>query len=236
MNSLWKLSRRRFLISLLLLILPAITWPEEANAAQLNLTWMDNSNNEDGFKIERKTGQAGTFALIAARGPNVESYTDSGLADGTEYCYQVRAFNGAGDSDPSNVSCGTATVSGGGGGGGGCFIATAAFGSPLAAEVQVLRAFRDRALLTHAPGRVLVAAYYRISPPLAEWIGQDAALRAVTRGALRPVIWWTHLALASPALALALGGGGLVAGPLVPVLLLRARRARATGHARRLQP
>ncbi|MCI0370636.1 MAG: fibronectin type III domain-containing protein [candidate division NC10 bacterium] len=232
MSSFWSLFEGPFLVFLLLLILPVIARPEEAAAAQLTLTWTDNSTNEAGFNIERRTGQTGAFALINAVGADVESYTDSSLADGTEYCYRVQAFNGVGNSAYSNVDCGTATI-GGGGGGGGCFIATAAFGSPLAAEVQLLREFRNRALLTHAPGRVLVAAYYRLSPLLAEQIRQDEALRAVTRGLLWPVVWWAHLALVSPALALALGGGPLVAGPLIALLLRRARRARA---ARRIQP
>ncbi len=72
--------------------------------------------------------------------------------------------------------------------GGGCFIATAAFGSYLDPSVAVLRAFRDDALLTNAPGRVFVAWYYEVSPPIADFIAGHEALRAATRYALTPVV------------------------------------------------
>jgi hypothetical protein len=111
-----------------------------------------------------------------------------------------------------------------------CFIATAAFGSPLAAEVETLRIFRDRYLLPHGPGRLLVAAYARVSPPLAARIRQQEALRAAARLALRPVLWWAHLALVSPVLALALGGGTLMAGPLLLIHRRQARRISARGR------
>jgi hypothetical protein len=39
------------------LLFTALNWQSQASAGQLQLTWSDNSNNEDGFKIERKTGQ-----------------------------------------------------------------------------------------------------------------------------------------------------------------------------------
>jgi hypothetical protein len=93
---------------------------------------------------------------------------------------------------------------GGGGGGGGCFIATAAFGSPMAPQVQLLREFRDRYLLTNAPGRLFVAAYYRVSPPLAKRVGESEILRAITRTGLLPVLAWVKLVLWSPGLGLAM--------------------------------
>ncbi|MEE8492855.1 MAG: SBBP repeat-containing protein, partial [Nitrospirales bacterium] len=119
-----------------------------------------------------------------------------------------------------------------GGGGGGCFIATAAYGSPLAADVLVLRELRDRYLVTNAPGQFMVAAYYRLSPPLARLIAEDEMLRATTRGALRPVVWWANLAFTSPTLALLLLGGAVLSGLLAPIIVLRAQRPCRRGFQR----
>jgi hypothetical protein len=91
----------------ILFLLAILSWEGQASAGQLQLSWTDNSNNEDGFRIERKTGTSGTYAEIAKLGANVTSYTDTNLIDGATYCYQLRAFNSAGSSAYSPEGCAT---------------------------------------------------------------------------------------------------------------------------------
>ena len=106
MNRVWRFSRRAALVLLLLFI--SVTGHREAHAAQLRLMWMDTSNDEDGFKIERRAEGAEQFELIATQKANVTSYTDSDVTAGITYCYRVRAFNATGVSAYSQEVCGTA--------------------------------------------------------------------------------------------------------------------------------
>jgi hypothetical protein len=71
---------------------------------------------------------------------------------------------------------------------GNCFIATAAYGTPMHDDIGVLREARDRFLRPTAFGRLLIRAYYRIGPILARLIRPSALLRAVIRSALAPAV------------------------------------------------
>ncbi|MGC9968942.1 MAG: hypothetical protein ABSC29_04425 [Minisyncoccia bacterium] len=61
---------------------------------QVSLVWTDNSNNEDGFSLERKTGDSGTYAEIVRTGSDITAYVDNAVTGGETYFYRVRAFMG----------------------------------------------------------------------------------------------------------------------------------------------
>jgi uncharacterized protein len=80
---------------------PASLTASVASNSQINLSWSDNSNNETGFRIERRIGW-GAWSQIATVGPNVTRFSSTGLASRTLYGYRVRAYNGIGTSPYSN--------------------------------------------------------------------------------------------------------------------------------------
>ncbi|UCD22536.1 MAG: hypothetical protein JSW22_02570, partial [Chloroflexota bacterium] len=73
-------------------------------------------------------------------------------------------------------------------GGGDCFIATAAYGTPMADEIQILRRFRDSYLLTNPLGTAFVDAYYNTSPPIAELIAEHPPLKIIVKAGLVPIV------------------------------------------------
>jgi len=75
---------------------------------RVNISWTDNSETENGFRIERApdvAGAPGTFATVGTTAANVTQFLDTGLTDGTKYYYRVTALSLAGP------SAATATVS-----------------------------------------------------------------------------------------------------------------------------
>ena len=78
-----------------------------ANFDEINLTWTDNADNEDGFEIERYLDS--NLDFTATVGSNVTDYPDTGLVTLTSYFYKIRAYNVGGYSSYSNTASATTT-------------------------------------------------------------------------------------------------------------------------------
>ena len=79
------------------------------SSSQINLSWTDNANNENGFKVEQSTDGT-TFAQIAMLGSNTVSFSVTGLSASTTYHYRVVSFNDAGNSSFSNTASATTSA------------------------------------------------------------------------------------------------------------------------------
>ncbi len=105
------------------------------------------------------------------------------------------------DSDKTITASFSSTHTGGNGDGGdsgdggkkGCFIATAAYGSPLHPHLDILRDFRDKYLMPNGFGRKLVELYYIYSPSIANFIAKHKLLKVAVRINLLPMIAFSFL-------------------------------------------
>ena len=166
-----------------------------AGDRQVTLTWTNPTGPENAdfarVMVVRKVGSypeaPGDGKKIVWR--DVESWTDVGLSNGTTYYYTAFAYDTSGNyasgvrasATPRAPAAPAAPDAA-------CFIATAAYGTPLAGEVEVLKRFRDEHLLGNVWGRRLVSLYYRFSPPLARYISRQEMLKGPVRIALWPLV------------------------------------------------
>lgn len=109
-----------------------------------------------------------------------------------------------------------------------CFIATAAFGSAMAPEVESFRKFRNRYLLSNSAGRMFVKFYYKHSPAYAHMIAENETMRTLVRGSLWPLLMFSRLAL-DWGIGLTLGGVALLG--VVTCGILRRLFQRRLGRA-----
>ena len=65
----------------------------------------------------------------------------------------------------------------------------------MAEEIEILREFRDEYLLTNPLGQALVGVYYRVSPPIAEFITEHPSLKPIVRAGLLPVVAMSTVAV-----------------------------------------
>jgi subtilisin family serine protease len=170
-------------------------------AAPLEVTFTATASDPDGGSIVRYEWDKGNGVFQEYSGVTdsmVNTFDNPG-----SYIVKVRV------TDNTNLTAAASTQvdvfeggSSGGGGGGGCFIATAAYGSYEAPYVKILREFRDRYLLNsfefrvlsfefkipNIAGRAFVRLYYKVSPPVADFIRESEGLRAAVRLLLLPLI------------------------------------------------
>jgi subtilisin family serine protease len=165
---------------------------DEVTTERISLSWRDLSDNETAFVIERSTSGA-DFVQRGRTAADVRSFVDFNVPQGAELRYRVKALAGLSSSPYSNMvqinTPGAPEQPSSSASDPRCFIATAAWGSPLATEVVHLRRFRDQILLPSPLGQQLVATYYRLSPTLAAGIARHDWLRALARVLLQPLVW-----------------------------------------------
>jgi hypothetical protein len=99
-----------FLFLLITLVAIPLGTVSLASAAKLTLTWVDTSNSENGFRIERRMGTSGSYQQYAEVAANAVTYTDANVSSATTYCYRVASFNSVGTSGYSNENCATTPV------------------------------------------------------------------------------------------------------------------------------
>ncbi len=73
------------------------------SSSGIDLSWIDNSDDEYGFSVERSSADTGPWATAGSAAADQALYSDTGLSHSTRYYYRVVAYNGAGDAQASNV-------------------------------------------------------------------------------------------------------------------------------------
>ena len=235
--------RIEFTIDLLAPDPPTLT-SVEGGDTRLELTWEDDGAeggttytvyySDSAFSDKDATG---VTALTEVEGTSY-AIEDSSLVNGSTYYVRMSATDKAGnEGDISTQMTGVPietsdfwesyTEAGGTDPGGFCFIATAAWGSPMGAELDTLRAFRDQVLAPTAAGQAFVAHYYRWGRFAAAFIADKPALRAATRVALVPLVWLAQLTTTDP-----LTRWSMLLGLILAARLVRRWRALAGPTAR----
>jgi hypothetical protein len=125
--------------------------------------------------------------MVPAPGGAIQELEVPNLLFETEYVVAIRAYDDCRNTGPITTLRFT-TLPRGVGEVDACFIATAAYGSAMARDVELLRRFRDQALRRTVLGELAVEAYYTFGPALSGVIGESELLRATARGFLAPLV------------------------------------------------
>jgi hypothetical protein len=162
------------------------------------LSFVEPAGRVTGYEIRIRAGSeitADNFAAstpvtvtVVPTGPGTTlTFEVAGLLPETTYSVGVRAHDACFDQGALATATFT-TAARQSGAVDACFIATAAYGSVLADDVEVLRRFRDTTLRTNVLGELAVETYYTFGPLAAGVIADSDLLRATARTALTPVV------------------------------------------------
>lgn len=172
------------------------------------------SGESDSSIISRITNKSPTFSLGVnkAASPPLADNRINGLTNGVRYCMAMANQDASGIISfftpipvaglPGGVTpvsptdlCTTPTPVVGLLDDKHCFIATAAFGTDMAPEVQSFRAFRNKFLLPHPWGKSFVKFYYKHSPFYANLIAESEVTKFIVRSALWPLLLFARLSV-----------------------------------------
>ena len=131
-------------------------------------------------------------ARVIPRAPgSLQTFELTGLLPETDYWIGVRAYDGCHDDGDLAIALVT-TAPRTSGAVDACFVATAAYGSILANDVELLRHFRDAALESNVIGELGVETYYTFGPAVAGVVGESDLLRRSARSVLAPLVAWVR--------------------------------------------
>jgi hypothetical protein len=144
----------------------------------------DESNFDQGVEVRPD--------MDIVPGGDLQEFQISGLLGATEYTVGVRAVDDCSNRgaitfytfNTSDRASGEVPW---------CFVATAAYGSTMANDVDMLRHFRDALLTRTILGELAVEAYYTFSPALSSFVAESEVLRATARGILDPIVRWVRI-------------------------------------------
>jgi len=160
------------------------------SSATLNMQYTVGgcSSVEVRFAYKKSTDSAWINTAWVSKSANgTHAVPLSGLTSGTKYDFKAQLKY---DSTVINGTTLQFTTSTPPPSSGWCFIATAAYGTPTAKQIDVLREFRDGVLLKSTVGSRFVALYYQLSPPVADFIAGNELLRTLVRELLiDPIVW-----------------------------------------------
>jgi len=122
----------------------------------------------------------------------LESFVVLGLTDREEAAGQVESQQQLDEEQPELITTDQPTEAGDSGDGGGCLIATAAFGSEMAPQVQALRELRDNTVMATQSGQAFMSGfntiYYSFSPAVADLEREHPEFQEMVRALITPML------------------------------------------------